>query len=162
LLASLGHRRNLLSPAFTHVGLGAVATSAGKSRQWLFTQAFAKPVAPLEAAAEAARILSLIQERRRSSGVMEMTLDPALERIANGAAARAKEDGRRVVDEAARAVRARGGAWAWLVATSDLSKLRLPEEVALPRWQRVGIGLAQEPDDPRGLVRLVLVLAAAR
>ena len=50
LMRSLGHRRNLLSPGFTEVGIGLISSREG----WYVTQVFSRPTAT-QAAAERAR-----------------------------------------------------------------------------------------------------------
>ena len=85
LLKSLGHRRNILNPDFTHVGIG-VARKMNKGRvDWHLTQLFAKPVVRIDAAAQEVKITDRLNAARRKVGARAMRADLRLSRVARRA-----------------------------------------------------------------------------
>ena len=165
LYASLGHRRNMLDANVTHVGLGAVRVDVEQSgpgprlRDWLVTQVFSKPVLPIDADAELARLWQRVQEQRRSAGGPPLRRTARLDGLCAGAASAAARGDGDVLGPLNRAAGAPGGSWAWLVSTTDLRQTQLPAELGEARWDHVGLGLFQAPGDEHGVVRVVLLLA---
>lgn len=164
LLASLGHRRNILNPDVTHVGIGVAGRDADGRPEWHLTQIFALPVVAIDAEAEAARLRLAIAERRRAAGVPPLTRDRGLDRVAldharDAAAGRLDGLARRALDAADRAGLAPGKAQAILHRTPDVAALELPPEADDASYARIGIGIVQPPEDPKGMAGVVLLLA---
>jgi uncharacterized protein YkwD len=162
LFESLGHRRNMLLPRVTRVGIGAVRTEKGRVSLWTVTQVFARPVEEIDASEQAARVAGLVNDRRRAAGVAEVVADAALAEIARAAASRAASGMKAVLEQAAREVGSRGGSWGWAVSTSDLTRLTFPREITGVAYHRLGIGIVQPSEDPRGVIHLVVLLAGSR
>lgn len=166
LLESLGHRRNILSPDVTHVGIGIAARQTDKRLVWHLTQLFARPVARLDLAAEARRLRVQIATLR--AGVVDCQADDALDSVASALAPSvARGETKDVANQAiARAKRegllGRGGSYSWALSTPSLDTVMLPPEVKDPAYVRCGLGLAQPQDEPHGRVGLVLLLAGQR
>jgi len=164
LMASLGHRRNLLDPKVTHVGIGVSGESLRDGRyRWWLTQLFAKPSQQLDPVRDAAAVLARLDQARTDAGLPALIADSGLSACALvGAEAGVTSfqgASRRALDEVKARDLLNAPLRAWAIQTTDLAALELPA-VALDRMaQRVGLGLAQRPDDPSGQLVLVLLFA---
>lgn len=86
LMASPGHRRNILSSEAQRVGIGAVLSQAlGGARELLVTQLFIAPEAPFRPAT-ALELRQRLEGERRKRGLPVSPIDPELDRIADGIA----------------------------------------------------------------------------
>ena len=86
LMASPGHRRNIMSAEATKVGIGAVLSAPMEgARELLVTQLFIAEEAPFHAAS-ADELRVRLQEQRRLRGFAPFMVDPALDQIADGVA----------------------------------------------------------------------------
>ena len=86
LMASPGHRRNILSGDVTRIGVGAMLSEAlGGARELLVTQVFIAEEAPFHVATRD-ELRARIDELRRGLGLPELLRDPELDRIADGVA----------------------------------------------------------------------------
>lgn len=84
LLASPGHRANVLHATVTHVGIGVAREPDGAGL--LVTEVFAEVPRVLDTAAEARRLLEAVNARRRARGLVALTPDRVLESAAAQAA----------------------------------------------------------------------------
>jgi uncharacterized protein YkwD len=165
LLASLGHRANILSRAVTHVGIGIAKGSLEGRTEWFLTQLFAKPLAAIDTAAFAASFRRAIGERRRARGLPDLRRDLGLERVAE-ANARAAAEGklenlsRRTLDEAERAGLVPGKAQVWIQRSQDPAAIEAPDVVDDASFERAGVGVVQGSDEALGAIGIVLLLAA--
>jgi uncharacterized protein YkwD/enterochelin esterase-like enzyme len=84
LLASPGHRANLLAPSVTHIGIGIMRGDAttGDPSVLTITQVFAKPAEALSAANVVSTVTSSINDARRSAGLGPLAADPYLDELA--------------------------------------------------------------------------------
>ena len=165
LLASLGHRANILSRAVTHVGIGVARGAVEGRREWYLTQLFARPLVAVDAAAIAAKLRRAIGERRRARGLADLRRDAGLERVAESharAAAEGKLEGlsRQALDEAERAGLTPGRAQVWIQRAPDPAAIEPPDIVDDASFGRVGVGVVQGSDEALGAVGVVLLLAA--
>lgn len=162
LMRSLGHRRNILNPAFSHVGIGVYGKREGERVQWFVTQLFSRPVARIDSASAAQRILRRIGAARRRIGIGGLEQHGLLDRIAAGAAPAAAAGGTEglaadMLDEAKRAGVTRGGAYAWVRVTTDVDALELPAAATDASYTHLGVAVEQLEDHPNGLVGVVLL-----
>jgi len=165
LLASLGHRANILSRAVTHVGLGVAKGSVEGRTEWYLTQLFARPLVAIDAAALAARFRRAMGERRKALGLPELRRDLGLERVAEGHARTASEGklenlSRQALDEAERAGLIPGRAQVWIQRSQDPAAIEPPDVVEDASFGRAGVGVAQGSDEAQGAIGIVLLLAA--
>ena len=168
LFASLGHRRNILNPDVTHVGIGVAGKAGEDGRiEWHLTQLFARPVVAIDASAEAETLRAALDARRHAAGIAALAADQSLDAIARQTARLAAQGGTegladRVIDQARRAGETRGGAYAFVQSTTDVGALALPDEALDPKFTRVGLGVVQLDDHPQGIVGVVVLLTGDR
>lgn len=162
LLASVGHRANLLSRGFTHVGLGvAKATERGQT-QWYVTQLFAKKAETIDASAALATILDTIDAARDGANARPLELSDVLGEVASEAAAKAAEaTGDRLAERVGKEARDRSQR---TVAVSiqviyDLGQLQVSASLLDPDMTRLGAAVYQPPDDLSGKIAVVLIAA---
>ena len=164
LMHSLGHRRNILNKDMSHVGVGVVGEEReGGSKRWWLTQLFARPVRDIDPAAEADRLLTLINDARTSAGVDALRGDGELDDVAQGAARQASSgslDGitRGALDGAKQRGLLTGRLRAWAATTPEMARLELPGMLRERRVRRLGIGVDQSRDR-NGTIGVVLLLA---
>ncbi len=150
LLASLGHRRNLLGKGFSHGAVGVVGEERpGGGRRWWVTQLFARPMRPIDGRVEAEAFVSAIDAARRKLGLASLQVDPGLVAVAANAAVDAAHGPLKGVGdaalEAARDQRLLGRRLrAWTAQTATLDELEPPPAALLPSAERIGVGMAQD------------------
>lgn len=156
LMRSLGHRRNILSDDFSHVGFGAVRGDAG----WYVTQVFARRAPALETEDAIVDALEALQTRiaeaRRRRGVPVLKVDPRLDEAAMEEARRANASPRGAVD-AAHARGINGVLSGWTAALLDPRQLELPEALLGEGLRRLGLGLHRDPTRALPDVRVVIL-----
>jgi uncharacterized protein YkwD len=166
LLASLGHRKNILNGDFTHVGIGVARGEPHGAVEYHLTQLFARPVVAIDAEAQGERLRAAISGRRRAAGLSPLSRDGGLDRIAREharAAALGNLEGlpALVLDDAKRARLIPGKAQVWIQSTPDVAAVEPPALIDDAAYGRVGIGIVQLPDDPHGMAAIILILASA-
>lgn len=152
LLRSLGHRRNILSPQLTHVGLGAVR----EGPNWFVTQLFALPpprIDDIPAARKALR--DVLARTRKAAGVKRLRTRKALRRVAQREARRAEPTPRHALDLASKA-RISGKVSAWVGKMSTLGQFAPEGGLLSNDFGTVGLGVHQAEDDQ---IRVVILLA---
>ena len=162
LMHSLGHRRNLLDPDVTHLGIGIAGADEDGQRRWWLTQLFARPVQAIDAEDEVRRLRLAIGEKRQDARALRH--DDALDEVARDAA-RTALDGE-LQDVSAQALAAartkgllRGKLRAWAALVPDVRRLTLPAMVAAAEARRLGIGIVQDAVGLDGRVAVVLLVA---
>jgi uncharacterized protein YkwD len=169
LMASPGHRRNILDPRVTEIGVGVVYSGSGPNRELFVTQAFVLPVAIVDPQTKRREIWREVQERRRGAGLPELDRDEVLEEVASEAARRVLAAGS--IDSAqgqsfiAAKLRTRSYPYRTLTAQFLVASGtdKPAESVAWTRsgnW-RAGIGVAQRPKSAFGEYALCLVVLLA-
>ncbi len=157
LMWSLGHRKNILSPQFTHLGVGARHGPRG----WYLTEVFARPTPVIDDADEAA--YGLLKQLRRARAESQgrgavVRRDATLSRIARQAAGDALDTPEAIVSAVRQVgIRARTTVWTGQLAT--LEQFVPPTEVVDGEFTRFGVGIAQDLDADGPSIRVVLIAA---
>lgn len=172
LLASPGHRANILNRDVTHVGIGVVSEPEGRRAAFVATQVFIRMNREVDVEAARDWLLGAINEGRRARGVPPLELDPNLQSAAASAAgsyfANPTQTQQDTVDEASAALRRFammfrrvGGLMAVVSEVSEASRL---EPTFDPELRYVGLGVAQgdRPDAPPNSIAVVIMLAWPR
>lgn len=170
LMASPGHRANILNDRVTHVGIG-VAREQGAGGALVVTENFIEVASAIDLNAAPGFLLERINDVRTRRGVPALVARPQLAEVA-AATARAFFEGnasqQQVVDRANRQVSRFGlifrrvGVLATLV--TRLEDASMLEPLMDPAIGAVGIGVAQgsRPDTPPNAVFVVFVVGYPR
>ena len=156
LMRSIGHRRNILHPRATEVGIGVAKVGEGKQRQWVLTQVVSKPMPIIDPAQIARQVFDAIDVAREDGGRKPFRASRALERFAQAEADSDRPSPQGVLDRAESAL-TRGG-WAWVSTLGELSDLQVPENVLESRWRQLGIGVVQDVERDGPSITVVLVV----
>jgi uncharacterized protein YkwD len=172
LLASPGHRANILNRSVTHVGVGVVAETEGSRTAFVATEVFIRMNAEIDAAEARAELLDAINAGRRARGASALDVDENLETAAGNAAteyfANPNQSQQDTVDDASGSLRRFammfsriGGLMAVVGDVSEASRL---EPTFDPEVRYIGIGVAQgdRPDAPPNSIGVVILLGWAR
>lgn len=170
LLASPGHRANLLHATVTHAGIGVAREPDGPGL--LVTEVFAEVPRALDVAAEATRLFEALNALRGSRGLAALARHPALQSAADEAArgffARPDADQQGLFQAAARSAQREGGAFRRVSVAGAFGPRPAGAEQAPsllePDLRAVGVGVAQgdRPGQPPGSVLVVFVTAVPR
>ncbi len=164
LMDSLGHRRNMLDPKVTHLGIGVVGEEGDDGdRRWWVTQIFSKPVEDLDVSAAATEVLRRVTELRAKEGLTDLQPDSGLDSVAAQAADAALQgelDGvsSRALDRARARGLLKGKLRAWAALVPELDALDLPESAKAASARRIGVGVAQDRRSLDGRVSVVLLV----
>lgn len=161
LMHSLGHRRNILDPQLTHVGIGvAGAEDERGERRWWLTQLFATPTPMLTAAQAMAEVERRVGAERQAHDLEALAPTPALNDVADAALPLALDD--KLQDASSRALAlaqerhaVHGRLRVWTAITADLGQLTWPEAVTLPASRSIGLATAQRADGKIAVVLLI-------
>lgn len=172
LLASPGHRANILNPDVTHVGVGVVAEPEGQRTAYVATEVFIRMAQEIDVARAPGRLLEAIGEARRARGVGSLEADENLSEAAQRAAEEyfadpeASQQG--VVDRASASLRRFGLAWSrvggLMAIVTTLEEASQLEPTFDPDARFIGIGIAQgtRPDHPPNSIAVVILMAWPR
>ena len=155
LMWSLGHRKNILSPRFTHLGVGVHHTKRG----WYVTQVFVRPTPVVDNPQGAARRLLREIDRVRVDDALDATRrDPSLARIAQRAARDATPTPESIVNAVRRAgITAKATVWTARLAT--LEQFEPPAEVVDAEFAWFGVGVHQDLETEGPSLSVVLIAA---
>ncbi|MDP6944896.1 MAG: CAP domain-containing protein, partial [Myxococcota bacterium] len=156
LMRSIGHRRNILHPRATEVGIGVAQIGSGSTRQWALTQVVARPVPVVDPRRIEREVFEVLDGARERAGQRRFKASKALERAARVEAASESPSPRGVLDRAEGSL-TRGG-WAWVATLGDLADLQIPEDVLDAGWRKLGVGVVQDPEREGPNIVVVLVL----
>lgn len=172
LLASPGHRANILNRDVTHVGVGVVSETEGGREAFVATQVFLRMNREIDAESAVSTLLREINEGRAARGATPLEVDPNLQTAATDAArgyfAQPDQSQQDTVDAASASLRRFsmmfrrvGGLMAVVGDIGEASRL---EPTFDPDVRYVGIGVAQgdRPDAPPNSIAVVIVLAWPR
>ncbi|HKP64304.1 MAG TPA: CAP domain-containing protein [Polyangiales bacterium] len=167
LLASPGHRGNILHDLVTHVGIGVRATPESGHTAYLVTEVFTR-VTPKLTSDAAASLLQSINSKRKLLGRRELKRDPGLaglaQRTASGYFVEPPMGDATVMqtvrDELGRTKLQARSVGAVLTVASSLEELSALDAVLEPELQWIGIGLSQgtRSDTPSDAICAVLLL----
>ena len=160
LLASVGHRKNLLDHKPTHVGVGVAMLVVEDRTEWFVTQMFARPVVELDHEAMHARLLQRIERQRERQDLpplreSERMSDVAREHAQEVAAGELEGVARKALDQLSDmnlTMRAS------VHAIYDPDSFELPAAALDPDATRIGLGVRQSRDDSHGRTGIVLIL----
>lgn len=163
LMASVGHRKNILDDRPTHVGIGLAAKTRGERTIWYVTQVFARPVVPLDIVearsqlftrlldARSVATLAPVAENERMSSVAGDYASLVAEGELSGVARRALSDLSEMNVTMSASVH----------AIYDLDTFDLPEGALDEAVAEIGVGIRQSDDDAHGRIGVVLIFAHA-
>ena len=172
LVASPGHRANLLNPDVTHVGLGVVSETEGDRSAFLATEVFVRMNRRQDLAGAPEQLVAMINQGREARGARAVEADPNLTEAAQEAAraffADASKSQQDVIDDASAGLRrfsiqfSRVGGLMTVVDTiSEAGRL---EPTFDPQVGSMGIGVAQgsRPDTAPNSIAVVILLGWSR
>ncbi len=172
LLASPGHRANMINPDANVVGVGVVVDNTDGQPAYIATQVFIRVAREVDTAAAPAHLLEAMNRARTARGARALTVEPNLEAAAQSAAAAYFTDStlttQTAVDQAsasmrryAIAFRRVGGVMAVVSEVDEASQL---EPTLADDVDYVGIGVAQgtRADTEPNAITVVIMLGWAR
>ncbi|MEM9073179.1 MAG: CAP domain-containing protein, partial [Myxococcota bacterium] len=172
LLASPGHRANILNRDVTHVGIGVASETEGQRQAFVATQVFIRMNRAVDLEAGAARLFRKINEGRAARGAEPLESEPNLTEAAQAAARSYFENpsqGQQVtVEDAVGSLSDFGMVFSRLsgamVVAADVDAASRQEATFDPDLRYVGIGVAQgdRPDAPPNSVAIVILVAWPR
>ncbi len=162
LMASIGHRRNILDPSYTHVGIGVARKTGRDGRDQIhLTQLFAQPVEDIDEQLFASELLDRINAARVKAGAEPLAANAALAALAYQGA-RDASDGPidsipANVAERVRLMSSRGASVS-VYAVFGPDQLDVPPPAVAREATSIGIGVVQSPTDPQGRIGVVLIV----
>ncbi len=150
LMASLGHRRNLLGSGFTHGAVGVVGEEREDGgRRWWVTQLFARPIVEVDADAEAQALAARIDAARREKGLAPLQESSALSAIGREVAPRASRGSLEGLGQAALGLAQKRGSVgdrlrAFVAQGAEVGQIEIPEAALTKAARRLGVGVAQD------------------
>jgi uncharacterized protein YkwD len=168
LMASPGHRGNILSDAVNHVGIGVSATREPSQTDYLVTEVFTLVTPTLTSDAPEqllARINAERERRKLKPLVAEGTLRSLATRAALSFFAQPLPSERALLQQLQGELQhtqlAVRGVTVGLIVTGNLNDVSQRDLVLAPATRRIGIGVAQgaRPDKPDNALCVVLLLA---
>ena len=164
LMESVGHRRNIVNPAFTHVGIGLARSSAPSGGDsWHLTQVFARKVQPLDTEQAAHEILAKINDGRVRRGLVELEMREELVALAMQGCEQAlreelAEVPSKIAPQASRIMHGRVSVSAhafYELERLDVGELGGDDE----EFRNIGVALLRDPESLQGRTFLVVVVA---
>lgn len=160
LLASVGHRANLLSPDFTHVGVGVAKAVERGQTQWYVTQLFAKKAEPIDAQATLDDIVDRLDRDRRAKNADSLEVSTALADVAeSGAQLAAAGADDKLAEKLGREARdrSRRTVVVSVQVIYSLDQLQIGDAFVDPRMTRLGAAVFQPDGDLSGKIAVVLI-----
>jgi uncharacterized protein YkwD len=172
LVASPGHRANLVNADANVVGIGVVADQSDGRTAFIATEVFLRFAQPIDVAAAPQTVLDAINHARVARGAPAVTMEPNLQGAADAAAREFFTDPsittQDAVDHASTAMRRfslafrrLGGVMAVVTVLDEAQELEPSFEADV---NYVGIGVAQgtRPDTGENAIAVVIMLGWAR
>jgi uncharacterized protein YkwD len=167
LLASPGHRANLLHATVTHVGIGVAREPDGAGL--LVTEVFAEVPRQIDTHAEASRLLAAVNELRRARGLVALAPDRVLQfaaaQAARGFFEQPTVDQQALFQSAARMAQRGAGAYRRVSVAGAFGPRAAGAEQAPSLMEAdlrsIGVAVAQgdRPNQPPGSVLVVFLTA---
>ena len=98
LMRSIGHRRNILHPRATEVGIGIARVVRGDSAQWVLTQVVSRPTPVIDPKGVEREVVDALDAARDQAGLRPFKVSKALQRAARAEAATDDPSPRGVLD----------------------------------------------------------------
>lgn len=172
LVASPGHRANLVNPDANVVGIGVVADTSDGRTAFIATEVFLRFAQPIDVSGAPQTVLDAINHARTARGARALTMEPNLQGAADAAAREYFSDPsittQDAVDHASTAMRRfslafrrLGGVMAVVTVLDEATELEPSFEADV---DYVGIGVAQgtRPDTGENAIAVVIMLGWAR
>ena len=172
LVASPGHRANLVNADANVVGIGVVADTSDGRTAFIATEVFLRFAQPIDVSGAPQTVLEAINRARTARGARVMTMEANLQAAADAAAREYFSDPslttQDAVDHASTAMRRFsiafrriGGVMAVVTALSEASELEPSFDADV---DQVGIGVAQgtRPDTGENAIAVVIMLGWSR
>lgn len=172
LVASPGHRANLVNADANVVGIGVVADTSDGRTAFIATEVFLRFAQPIDVSGAPATVLEAINRARTARGARVMTLEANLQAAADAAAreyfSNPSMTTQDAVDHASTAMRRFsiafrriGGVMAVVTSLSEASELEPSFDADV---DQVGIGVAQgtRPDSGENAIAVVIMLGWSR
>ncbi|MGB0592416.1 MAG: CAP domain-containing protein [Myxococcota bacterium] len=156
LMRSIGHRRNILHPRASQVGIGVAAIGNQERRQWLLTQLVARPAPIIDPEQIAEDVFQAIDDAREAADVRRFKRDARLSQYAQRESSEGRPSPQSALDRSES--RLRRGGWAWISTLGELSDLQVPEKVLNARWRRLGVGVTQDTERRGPNIVVVLIV----
>ena len=154
LMESLGHRKNILSPNYTEVGIGVVHGPKG----WFVTQVFSRPAAKRIDAADAKRfIYERFNKLRRGHSDADVTPHPSLSLAAQTEAETGQVSLVQAIDRS-RADGYLGELAGWSTKLAELTHFEIPEEFNTTTLRSIGIGVHHMTQAPPPNIQIVILI----
>jgi uncharacterized protein YkwD len=167
LMASPGHRANMLNPQYTHVGIAAVSTDA---HQLAFTLIFGRRVNPRTMPQTAAEVEAAFLVLRAKKGLSAPVSDPLYRAAADAGVAAyvaaskptpdiaVRAENEALAREVQRARSSRAGGCSYLTEILELGQLEQTPSLLAPGLRRFGVGARIHNDDhgPRLTIMMIL------
>jgi uncharacterized protein YkwD len=167
LMASPGHRANMLNPQFTHVGIAAVSTDA---HQLAFTLIFGRRVSAAALPHSAAQVEAAFLALRAKKGLSAPISDPLYRAAADAGVAAyvaaskptpdiaVRAENEALAREVQRARSSRAGGCSFLTEILELDQLEQNASLSAPNLRRFGVGARIHTDahGPRLTVMMIL------
>lgn len=161
LMQSPGHRANILSDEFTHVGIGIVREGSN-----LFvTQNFIRPIRPLDPALAVKTMVAKINEKRAHARLPPLKLDPRLGDLCHRGSAAMNQAQKLSAPMVTAGVKRSGIRYytiqVWVGLSPDPGKVLEAEFLTDPEINALGLGLAVNQTQENGLGNLWISMLAA-
>jgi len=157
-MRSIGHRRNILHPEATEVGIGVAQVATSGAQHWVLTQVVARPMPLIDPTHIAREVFAALDDAREASGLSRFKASRSLGRAAEAEALSEAPSPGGVLDRAEGAL-SRGG-WAWMSVLGELRDLEVPEKILDPGWRSLGVGVHQDLEREGPTIVIVLVVGA--
>jgi uncharacterized protein YkwD len=172
LLASPGHRANLINADVNRVGVGVVVDESDGRRAFIATQVFLRVAREIDTTAAPARLLEMMNRARTARGARPLEVEPNLQAAAAEAAAAYFADPslttQTTVDRASASMRRFSIAFrrigGVMAVVGDVDEAGQLEPTLADDVDYVGIGVAQgtRPDGEPNAIAVVIMLGWAR
>lgn len=172
LLASPGHRANIINPDANTVGLGVVEDVSDGRTAYIATEVFVRFARAIDTAAAPSRVLEMMNRARVARGAQPLALEPNLQSAASEAAQAYFADPtlttQATVDRASGSMRRFSIAFrrvgGVMAVVSDVDEAGQLEPTLADDVDYVGIGVAQgtRPDSEANAIAVVIMLGWAR
>ncbi|MBI2192985.1 MAG: hypothetical protein HYU36_13485 [Planctomycetes bacterium] len=164
LMNSPGHRKNLLDPDFTHIGIGIVNGADG---HFYVTQNFMKPMPVVDLSKAPEQFLEKVNVMRQEKGLEPLQSDPALQAVCQANCRSMNRNGKLGLETAQAELKKKSGYRNLRVHYQfirSLDSLQSVSDLASPEVSRIGIGVVrnEKKETGYGMLWVTLILASPK